>query len=94
MPTTTFPLKDEVSLRLDYQERKRQQNIENITSIAAANLIRDEDVPEQKPDEDWITRFFSSAQEVSSETIQDLWVGFWPARLKGRVAIRLEHWNL
>ncbi|MEN6587610.1 MAG: DUF2806 domain-containing protein [Sulfuricella sp.] len=64
---------DRTSLRLDYQERKRQQNIESITSVTAAELAHQEVVPDDKPDEDWITRFFSSAQDVSSEQMQDLW---------------------
>jgi len=61
------------NLRLDYQERKRQANIENVTSVAAAELAGDESVATEQPDEDWITRFFSSAQDVSSEQMQDLW---------------------
>lgn len=60
-------------LRLDYQERKRQQNIENITSVAATELAQVEEVSDEKPDEDWINRFFSSAQDISSEQMQDLW---------------------
>lgn len=69
----TPPAQDRMSLRLDYQERKRQRNIENITSTAAAELAQQEDVPDEKPDEDWVTRFFSSAQDISSVQMQDLW---------------------
>lgn len=69
----SLPTQDRTSLRLDYQERKRQQNIESITSIAAAELLQQEDVPDEKPDDDWVTRFFLSAQDVSSEQMQDLW---------------------
>ena len=60
-------------IRADYQERNRQQHIENITSIAAAELAQQEDVPDEKPDEDWISKFFSSAQDISSEQMQNLW---------------------
>ncbi|NEO83564.1 MAG: DUF2806 domain-containing protein [Spirulina sp. SIO3F2] len=59
--------------RLDYQERRRQANIENVTSIAAAELASAESVAEDSPDEDWVTRFFNSAQDVSSEQMQALW---------------------
>lgn len=61
------------NLRLDYQERKRQANVENITSMAAIELATDEAVTSEKPDEDWVIRFFSSAQDVSSEQMQILW---------------------
>jgi hypothetical protein len=61
------------NLRLDYQERKKQANIESVTSIAAVELANDDSVPDEKPDEDWTTRFFSSVQDVSSEQMQNLW---------------------
>jgi hypothetical protein len=59
--------------RLEYQERKRQRNLESITSLAAAELASESIVSETPPDEDWISRFFSAAQEVSSEQMQELW---------------------
>lgn len=62
-----------IPTRVDYQERKRQNNIEKITSAAAENLAGETDVPEDMPDEDWISRFFGSAQDVSSEEMQILW---------------------
>ena len=69
----TLPAQDRTAVRVDYQERKRQKNVENITSIAATELAQEHEVPDEKPDEDWTTRFFSSAQDVSSEQMQNLW---------------------
>ncbi|EMI23287.1 DUF2806 domain-containing protein [Rhodopirellula europaea] len=60
-------------LRIEYQERKRQSNVEHITSVAAAELCQEETVPDEKPDDDWVTRFFSNAEDVSSAEMQDLW---------------------
>ncbi|MCF5668767.1 DUF2806 domain-containing protein, partial [Pseudomonas marginalis] len=59
--------------RIDYQERKGQFNIEQITSYAAGDLNSEEDVSEESPSEDWITRFFEAAETVSSEEMQLLW---------------------
>lgn len=59
--------------RLEYQQRKRQKNIEDITSIAATELLGETEVPDDPPDEDWISRFFSNAEDVSSEQMQELW---------------------
>lgn len=59
--------------RIEFQERKRQNNVERITSIAASDLFSESEIPEEKPDEDWISRFFTSAQDVSSEQMQELW---------------------
>ncbi|SFH13579.1 TIGR03899 family protein [Nitrosospira sp. Nsp14] len=64
---------DRANSRSNYQERKRQRNIENITSVAAADLLAQSSVPDQKPDEDWVSRFFNSAQDVSSQQMQELW---------------------
>lgn len=64
---------DRTHSRLDYQERKRQANIESVTSIAAAELAEEDSVAEDSPDEDWVNRFFSSAQDVSLAEIQVLW---------------------
>ena len=61
------------NLRLNYQERKRQLNLESVTSFAAAELAGDESVSPEKPDDDWVTRFFGCAQDVSSEEMQNIW---------------------
>jgi hypothetical protein len=59
--------------RVDYQKRKRQHNVESITAAAAAELVDDGDVAENAPDEDWVSRFFKAAEDVSSEQMQGLW---------------------
>lgn len=64
---------ERVARRLDFQERKRQRNVENVASAAAAELSGATDIPDEKPDEDWVTRFFSAAQDVSSDQLQELW---------------------
>jgi hypothetical protein len=58
---------------MDYQERKRQKNIENVTSVAARELSGETNVPNGTPDEDWITRFFNYAQDITSDEMQELW---------------------
>jgi hypothetical protein len=62
-----------VAGRLDYQERKRQNNIEKVTTVAATELLSETTVPTEPPDDDWITRFFSYSQDVSSQQMQELW---------------------
>jgi hypothetical protein len=59
--------------RIDHQERKQQENIESVTAEAAMELTGEEDVADKHPDEDWVNRFFSSAQDVSSGEMQTLW---------------------
>lgn len=59
--------------RLEFTERRRQNNIENITGVAAAELAGETVVGDQQPDDDWIARFFTSAQDINSSQMQDLW---------------------
>ena len=63
-----------VASRIDYQERRNQANIDSIASTAAIELASEAtEISAQLPDEDWIARFFKSAEDVSSEQMQDLW---------------------
>lgn len=66
-------IEDRSENRLDYQSRKEQANIENVTSTAAIELAQDETVAPEPPDDDWVTRFLKYAQDVSSEQMQGLW---------------------
>lgn len=66
-------LSERKNQRLDFQEQKRQQNIENITQIAAEQIVTLDSVCEELVDEDWITRFFNYAQDISNEEMQLLW---------------------
>ena len=59
--------------RLVYQEVKRQTNIEEITQYAADQLKDEKAVSNEKVDEDWISRFFGIAQDISSEEMKMLW---------------------
>jgi hypothetical protein len=68
-----IPLSERTENRINYQEQKRQQNIENVTQIAAEQLESEETVSEEKVNEDWTTRFFNYAQDVSDEEMQSLW---------------------
>lgn len=72
-------LKNEITLeertqqRIEFQEQKKQKNIENITQKAAQNLENENQVSDEPVDEDWTTRFFSYAEDISNEEMQELW---------------------
>lgn len=53
------------------QQTKRQANVMTIAAEAADQL--GEDVSEEPVDPDWIARFFSYAQDISTEQLQHLW---------------------
>lgn len=66
-------LEERTQQRIDYKEQKRQKNIENITQKAAESLEAEKTVSDQSVDEDWTTRFFNYAGDISNEEIQGLW---------------------
>ena len=59
--------------RIIFQQLKRQSNIEKIVLEAVEELKSEETISEERPAEDWVTRFFSISQDISSEEMQILW---------------------
>lgn len=66
-------LEERTKERVDFQEAKKQLNIENVTAFAAEELRNEPPVTDEPLDEDWTTRFFKIAEEVSNEEMQALW---------------------
>jgi uncharacterized repeat protein (TIGR03899 family) len=69
----TPSLEERTQDRLYFQEAKKQLNIENVTAFAAEELKNEQPVTDEPLDEDWTTRFFKIAEEVSNEEMQALW---------------------
>jgi hypothetical protein len=62
-----------IQARIDNVEKMRQNNIENVT-YKTAELLQDEtSVSDEQVDEDWISRFFTTVQDISNEEMQKLW---------------------
>lgn len=59
--------------RIEYKEQKRQKNIESITQKAALNLEGETTVSDEPVNEDWTTRFFDYAEDISNDEMQELW---------------------
>lgn len=62
-----------IAARLEYQEGKRQSNIENITQYAVGQLAQEKEIDSERPDSDWVSRFFRIAEDVTTEQMQMLW---------------------
>ena len=65
-------IENTVKQRIQFQERKRQLNIEAVVKKAAVQL-GDDLVADSEPDHDWTARFFTEVQDVTSEDLQSLW---------------------
>ena len=59
--------------RVEFKEQKRQKNIEAVTQKAAEDLESESVVSDEPVNEDWTTRFFDYAEDISSEEMQGLW---------------------
>lgn len=67
------PLEDRTQERLNFQEAKKQLNIESVTAFAAEQLRNEQSVTDEPLDEDWKTRFFNIAEDISNDEMQALW---------------------
>ena len=65
-------ISDAVRQRIQFQERKRQLNIESVVKKATTQL-GDTEVSNDETDHDWTAHFFNHVQDVSSEEMQSLW---------------------
>jgi uncharacterized repeat protein (TIGR03899 family) len=80
--SVSLALEERISQRTSYQENKKQLNLENITSLAAEQLTKEETVTDEPLDEDWITRFFRIAEDISNEDMQALWAKILAGEIK------------
>lgn len=68
-----FELYSQIESRLLHQEEKRQNNLNQINYIAAKQIENETSVSPEPLDEDWISRFFTIAQDISNQEMQKLW---------------------
>jgi hypothetical protein len=66
-------LEDRTQRRIEFKEQKRQQNIESITQKAAEDLESEKNVSDEPVSEDWTSRFFNYAEDISNEEMQGIW---------------------
>jgi uncharacterized repeat protein (TIGR03899 family) len=69
-------LPERTETRREFLEAKKQHNIEEITSNALEELAATkgaDEISDEPVDRDWISRFFSIAEDVSTEEMQKIW---------------------
>jgi hypothetical protein len=73
-PVSKIPeLTERAANRNEYQELHKQQNIESVCANAAEELAGESQVPENKPEPEWIDHFFDIAEKISTEDLQYWW---------------------
>lgn len=69
--TPRQPLEERARRRVDRREIRRQQNIERIVELAAAEIP--DAVAKEAASSDWLIQFLDFAQDVSDENAQAFW---------------------
>lgn len=59
--------------RFLYQEIKKQENIESVITKTYTELKGEKETSEEPVDQDWIIRYFNSIEDVSEESMQQIW---------------------
>ena len=65
-------IQERVTQRLQFQEEKRQRNIQDVV-LQSAETLQGKEVPDEEPDHDWVSRFFGDVQDVSSAEMKMLY---------------------
>lgn len=74
LPSLPNPNVDQrVFARIAYREAKKQSNLERITQYAADELKDESEVSDEQVDSDWISRFFTIAEDITTDEMQMLW---------------------
>ncbi len=71
--TPVLSLEERTSERINFKESKKQLNIESITANAAEELRDEPPVTNESIDENWSTRFFNIAEDISNNDMQAIW---------------------
>ena len=71
--TNTEQLIQRSNLRLQYQQAKKQQNIESVIGKTVLELGDKTVDTTEEIDEDWFIRYFKIVEDISDEDMQNLW---------------------
>lgn len=75
-------MQNEILERQYFQEFKKQGNINNTINFTMHELENETEVSDEKVDEDWITRFFNTVENISNEQLQQLWAKILSGEIK------------
>jgi len=66
-------VQNDINQRVFYKELKKEKNINNTINFTMNELENETKVSEEEVDEDWITRFFNTVEDINNEKLQQLW---------------------
>jgi len=84
-------LEHRIAKRINDQEIRRQENIENIVTESIKFLP--EEVSETPVDEDWIFQFVNKSQDIGNEELQIIWAAILAKEVEEPYSISLQTLN-
>lgn len=75
-------MQNEILEKQYYQEFKKQRNINNTIIFTMNELENETEVSDEKVDEDWISRFFNTIENINNEQMQHLWAKILAGEIK------------
>jgi uncharacterized repeat protein (TIGR03899 family) len=73
LPALENDIEQRIIMRVAFQQAKKQSNVEQVVQHAADELKSEQEVTDEKPDSDWVTRFFNISEDISADHMQILW---------------------
>lgn len=73
---------DRIEERIINREIKKQRNIDQIAEFAAINLCNESEISDEVVNEDWATRFFNIAEDISDDEVQSIWAKILAGEIK------------
>ena len=75
-------IQNDMKDRILYQQLKKEKNIYNTLNFTMNELENETKVSEEKVNEDWITRFFNTIEDINNEQLQQLWAKILAGEIK------------
>lgn len=76
------PIEARIEQRINFKNLNSQRNIETVTALAAKELKDNQYVTDKPLSNEWISRFFTTIEEISSNEMQLLWAKILAGEIK------------
>lgn len=75
-------IQNEIIVSKYIQEAKKRGNINNVLNFTISELENEIEVSSEELDNDWITRFFNTIEDISNDRLQILWAKILAGEIK------------
>ena len=75
-----------------FEQARQKKHLANIGSITEMTYeeLKNVDIPDHEPDDDWVERFFNDAQSISSKDMQAVWAKVLAGKISQKASTSLR----